>query len=523
MVRLVALLALAGAFLGGFVAAVRGGWLGGAIGVDGAALARLEAPALGGRLDWVRVEDARGRPVAVRLVGDQLWPRRRLPQAVRLSIEARFSRPGLLGLLFGGGRVSHLALLTPQAQVSGRLFRFRSGEPVMFGFSEPVQVVDLRISGRRWRRVFAASRAAVAAGVSARGRDAAGEAVVAAAPRRWEQLSLPVRVRWFPPGSDAMVAAAPLLGGSLRPWQELRLVFSQSLSTLFGRRLPRLSPKVQGEWRRLDADTLVFEPGPRGFPLAATITIALPAPVQPATGATTTPARLLRWQVVSGSLLRLQQLLAQLGYLPLDWQPADAVADASPAAQIRAAMHPPAGSFGWRYANTPEQLSALWQPGRPNLLTSAAILAFQSQHGLHQDGSADADLWQALLADAATGTPTSSNGYSYILISRAIPQTLSLWHNGQTIIRSRVNAGTLQNPIQPGSYPIRQRYARQTASGAGQPNRWINYFHGSDSLHSSTRRSYGRPDSSDGIELPAPIAYRLWPYTGVGTLVTITR
>lgn len=523
-VRVLALLALLAAVVGGLAAAVRGGWLGGSVAIDPVALARLGVPGLGGRVDAVRVEDAHGHPVEVRIVADRVWPRRPLGQGERLTVEVRFSRPGLLHRLFGGGRAARLSLLTPQTRVTGRSLRFSAGEPVRVRFSEPVQVVELRVLGRNLRHVFDAARASVPIGVTADGKNRAGEAVVAAAPRRWEQLSAPVRVRWYPPGTAAMVQAAPGLGGRLHPWQQLRLAFSQPLGKLLGKRLPRLAPTTPGSWRRVDSNTLVFQPGPRGFPLAVTVTVTLPVAVQTLTGSgLTAPGKLLRWQVISGSLLRLQQLLARLGYLPLDWQPTDPTSNGSTAAQLRAALHPPLGSFRWRYPHIPKQLAALWHPGKPNLLADAALLAFQSQHGLPENSGADAAVWKALLADAAAGKTSPNNGYSYILVNLTTPQTLSLWHDGQILIRSRVNAGTPTAAIQAGSYPIQHRAARQTLTGASQPIRWISYFHGTDSLHSSNRRSYGHPQSSDGIELPAHSAYRLWPYTSIGTLITIAE
>jgi hypothetical protein len=524
-VRLLAVLAFSAAVVCGLAATVRGGWLGGSVGADPVALARLAVPGLGGRVSSVRVVDAHGHPVVVRVAAGRVWPRHLLAQGEQLRVVVRFSRPGPFRWLFGGGGAAELSLLTPRTQVSGRSLRLAAGEPVWVRFSEPVQVVEVAVGGRRRRRVFTAARSSAPVGARAGGENAAGEVAVAAAPRRWEQLGAPVRVRWFPAGATApVVQAAPGLAGRLHPWQQLRLVFSQPLGKLLGKRLPRIEPTVSGKWLRIDSHTLVFQPGSGGFPLAATVTVSLPTAVQTPTGSgLSPPGKLLRWQVVSGSLLRLQQLLARLGYLPLDWQPADSPDGGSAPAQLRAALHPPPGSFRWRYPNIPRQLATLWHPGRPNLLTAAALLDFEAQHGLSGDASAEAALWQTLLADAAANRASTTSGYSYILVSRATPQTLSLWHNGQILIRSRVNAGTTTAPVQTGSYPIRRRAARESPAGASQPIRWISYFGASGSLHSSNRRSYGHPQSSDGIELPARSAYRLWPYTGIGTLITIAR
>jgi hypothetical protein len=82
---------------------------------------------------------------------------------------------------------------------------------------------------------------------------------------------------------------------------------------------PRLEPATPGRWRGLDDHTVAFRPGGLGFPLDTTPSLALPHAVhvvgEPGAKLTST----LGWVVPRGSTLRLQQLLAQQGYLPVDW------------------------------------------------------------------------------------------------------------------------------------------------------------------------------------------------------------
>ena len=115
---------------------------------------------------------------------------------------------------------------------------------------------------------------------------------------------------------------------------------------------------------------------------ATNVRVELPLAVHLAgrTGAALT--RTLRWQVPQGSTLRLQQLLAQLGYLPLAWQPAGGRRRARSRAQLAAAVSPPPGRFSWRYPNTPGELRALWSAGRPNDITRGAVMMFEDTHGL---------------------------------------------------------------------------------------------------------------------------------------------
>jgi len=53
--------------------------------------------------------------------------------------------------------------------------------------------------------------------------------------------------------------------------------------------------------------------------------------------------------------------------------------------------------------------------------------------------------------------------------------------------------------------------------------RWISYFHGGDAIHAFPRGSYGTPQSLGCVELPYTAASQVWPYTPVGTLVTIEQ
>ena len=51
--------------------------------------------------------------------------------------------------------------------------------------------------------------------------------------------------------------------------------------------------------------------------------------------------------------------------------------------------------------------------------------------------------------------------------------------------------------------------------------RWISYFNGGDALHAFNRASFGTPQSLGCVELPLAQAAKVWPYTPIGTLVTI--
>jgi peptidoglycan hydrolase-like protein with peptidoglycan-binding domain len=238
---------------------------------------------------------------------------------------------------------------------------------------------------------------------------------------------------------------------------------------------------------------------------------------------------MLEWSVAGASFLRLQQLLADAGYLPLLWHPATGPPVArNPLAEITAAVTPPAGQFTWRYPNTPPELQRLWRTGQPNEISRGAVMMFEHDHGLSVDGFAGAQVWHALLIDAISGKKRT-DGYSYVYVHRNLPQLLTLWHNGRTILTSPGNTGVPAAPTQLGTYPVFEHIPVGTMSGTNPDGshyndpgiRWISYFNGGDALHSFTRASFGTPQSLGCVELPLATAARVWPYTPIGTLVTI--
>jgi hypothetical protein len=236
----------------------------------------------------------------------------------------------------------------------------------------------------------------------------------------------------------------------------------------------------------------------------------------------------VEWTVPPGSTLRLQQLLAELGYLPVDWHPAGAPVAPTPSAQAQAAVEPPNGSFSWRYRNTPHQLEALWSPGQANVVTKGAVMKFENENNLTVDGLAGSTVWRALLGDALAGKRLKE-GYSYVYVHREVPETMTLWHAGRTIITSPANTGISGAETELGTFPVFEHIPEGTMSGTNPDGshyedpgiRWISYFNGGDALHNFDRSSFGTPQSLGCVELPLAASAEIWPYTPIGTLVTI--
>jgi peptidoglycan hydrolase-like protein with peptidoglycan-binding domain len=265
----------------------------------------------------------------------------------------------------------------------------------------------------------------------------------------------------------------------------------------------------------------VFHPTGFGYGLGATVHIGLPAGVRLAGGA---PA----WKVAPGSTLRLHQLLATLGYLPVSFSASSQIAS-TPAAQEEAAIHPPKGSFSWRWANVPDALRTMWQPGASGEMTKGAVMAFENDHGMIADGVAGPVVWKALI-DAAIKGEHSSFGYTFVHVSEGSPESIDVWHSGRTVVTGPVNTGIPQAPTAQGVFAVFEHARSVTMSGTnpdgsryhdtGVP--WVSYFNGGDALHGFLRASYGTAQSLGCVEMPYSEAAAVYPYTPIGTIVDVT-
>jgi hypothetical protein len=195
---------------------------------------------------------------------------------------------------------------------------------------------------------------------------------------------------------------------------------------------------------------------------------------------------------------------------------------------VASAVRAPRGNFTWRYPQTPGSLQALWKPGSWNVITEGAVMRFEEEHGLGTDGVAGPQVWRALIHDDLAGRHYQA-GYSYVLVHESIPQSLSLWHAGRVVLTSPGNTGIASAPTAQGTWPVFEHIAVGTMSGTNPDGshyhdpgiRWISYFHGGDALHEFPRASFGTPQSLGCVELPEGAAAEIWPYTPIGTLVTI--
>jgi lipoprotein-anchoring transpeptidase ErfK/SrfK len=495
-------------------------WSGATLATDPSALARVDLQPFAGKLEQASATGSGGRTVSLVRNGKLLTPATRLTPGEAVAVTVVIKRPGWIGWALGKTRTERLTVTAPVAHVTDRWLTAGSGGQVAVKFDTPVEAVEY--GGRR--------HPARGGSVLVPTATPAGSLAVAAAPRSWERVGAPVRISWFPAAHSPVALATPAPGATLAPTARLRLTFSKPVTDAIGTTMPKLVPATPGHWRKLDSHTIVFAPTGLGAKLGSPLSVTFPRTVAIATGSGRNLRRgnRIAWQVGTFSTMRLQQLLALGGYLPLDWTPDGADVGHTLAAQVQAAVNPPHGTFSWRYPNTPSELKNQWTPGKRDNITRGAIMMFQDTHHLAVDSFAGPAVWSALIKDTLAGKRRDA-GYSYVYVHRNVPQLLTLWHNGHTVLTSPGNTGVPAAPTQLGTFPVFEHIPVGTMSGTNPDGshyhdpgiKWISYFNGGEALHSFNRASFGTPQSLGCVELPLNSAAKLWPYTPIGTLVTI--
>ncbi len=486
---------------------------------DANGLARVGMPFGGGTIESVSVTSGpHSRPIPVQLRGQTIWPRSLIKAHEQVSIDVTVKRPGWISWLAGSSEHVHLQLVTPSASLRSHYLTLAAGAPLKLAFRQPIRVIAFGAPGHLQRRVLATPRSVI----TLRRTAEAGSLSVAAAPRTWE-TAVPATVSWFPNGAAATAVASPAPGSRIMPTTPITLTFNKTVTQALGSQRPPVSPATPGTWHTVNSHTIVFRPQGYGYGLGAKVGVGLPNGVrlvagQPGGGT---------WAVSQGSPTRVQQLLALLGYLPLRFRYDGPGVGLSPSAQLKAAIHPPAGRFVWRYPNVPSALHGFWQPGASGVMTQGALMAFENDHGLTPDGVTGPQVWHSLIQAAIAGKG-SGFGYTFVNVSLS-GQQLNLWHNGHTVVTTAVNTGISSRPTAPGTFPVYEHIRVGTMSGTNPDGsqyndpgiQFISYFNGGDALHAFTRAQYGFPQSLGCVEMALGPAGQVWPYTPIGTLVHV--
>jgi hypothetical protein len=389
-------------------------------------------------------------------------------------------------------------------------------------------------SARRGAAVTASSAALVlVAGISivafaAPGSHASAVASAASASRaansRPAQPAAPLQV----------VSVTPAAGAkSVNGASTIRVQFSAPLAA--SSPMPALSPQIAGTWTA-QGDSAVFTPAV-GYTQDTTVTVKIPGGLSgmiSAAGATASTGGTLASSVTesfktgSFSTLRLQELLAQLGYLPFTWKPASptVISPTNARAELSAAYSAPAGTFSWQ-GSYPSNLVDQWKAGSYNVLENGAIRALESVDNLTMDGVAGPSVWSALLTAVAKGKH-DPNAYTYALASQYSPESLRVWQNGKQVFETPANTGIPAAPTADGTFPVYLKYYFQIMKGTNpdgskysDPVYYVSYFDGGDAVHYFDRYSYGFYQSLGCVEVPWDAAKTVWPMLTYGSLVTV--
>jgi peptidoglycan hydrolase-like protein with peptidoglycan-binding domain len=172
---------------------------------------------------------------------------------------------------------------------------------------------------------------------------------------------------------------------------------------------------------------------------------------------------------------------------------------------------------------------AQWTPSTSNVLTQGAVMRFEDKHNMTTDGQAGPGVWSALLADASAGS-VNGDAYNYVFVSKSLPQRATVYSNGASVYSTLANTGITGAETAVGTFPVFEHLTVTTMRGtnpdgtkyvdAGIP--WVSYFNGGDALHGFVRPGYGYPQSVGCVELPPDNAGVVFPYTPIGTLVTVS-
>jgi peptidoglycan hydrolase-like protein with peptidoglycan-binding domain len=300
---------------------------------------------------------------------------------------------------------------------------------------------------------------------------------------------------------------------------------SFSSPIVLGKTQPTVSPLVAGTWRQDNASTIEFVPAAPLIP-STTMTVSIPGGkdgIKGSNGSRLNQSSSFQFAVAAGSMLRLQQILAQLNYLPLSFTPSNATTE-----NREMAMDQP-GTFAWRWATLPADLTSLWIQGSPNIISKAAIITFEHDNGLTVDGLEGPMVWTALLQAAAAGA-MDPNPYNYVYVSKVIPENLTLYSNGAVQLSDiPVNTGAPGADTADGTFPVFEHVVASEMKGTNpdgstydDPNvPWASFFNGGDALHGFVRAKYGYPQSNGCVEMSIANAAVVWPLTPIGTLVTV--
>ena len=498
---------------------------------DGSSLGKVSTDTFGGNVESVTATAVKsGADVPVKMQGDRIVPVGKLHPGEEVAVEVKVKRPSAVGWLAGSEKTLTGTITAPLANLERRWLSVKEGKNPRLQFSRPVSQIVYGQDGELKHRRFYKPRSSVSLGE----QPAAGQMQISWAAMPWEHPGKPKTVTWFPGTGTPTIAATPIAGSTISASTPIEITFSKPVKKVLGSEKPTLSPEVDGKWSQPNPHTLRFVPAGFGVPLAADLKVELPEEMEivQADGSTKNSSE-VEWEVPPGSEARLQQMLAELGYLPFKFS--GEIVGKTPEAQVAAATtETPKGHFTPRWGNTPSGLKELWQDER-EVLVEGALMSYQERNGLEVDGVAGPEVWEAIMKSVIAGDVKpekgAANGYTWSHVSESSPETVSIWHNGKWVLTDiSANTGIPGAETELGTHNVYLRYEETTMSGENPDGSkyvdpgimWVSYFYGGDALHAFDRASYGSPQSLGCVEMALEDAAAVFPWTPIGTPVTVS-
>ena len=302
------------------------------------------------------------------------------------------------------------------------------------------------------------------------------------------------------------------------------------MTAVLGGDPPRLDPPTPGVWSQTDAEhARRSSPAGSGFAARrAASPSTLPDDDRHPLDRKTQTVDTLTWSVPVGSTLRLHQLLAELGYLPLAGHGERGAGRryGAPRRRPPRCTRLPGHSRG-ATSNTPAELEALWEAGRLDADDAGRGDGLPARPRPRSTASPGPTTWHTLIRAALAGE--RARLYSYVVVHRSVPQTLTLWNDGQIDPDSaKINTGVPAAPTPFGTHPVSStsRSARCAANPDG--SKYVDPGSSGSATSTAVRPStastaatYGFPQSVGCVEAPTTTAGKIWPYTPIGTLVSV--
>jgi L,D-transpeptidase-like protein/putative peptidoglycan binding protein len=494
------------------------------------ALAKVTLPLGGGTISDVSATTGpqqHEKFVKVHLSGDPIIvPAQKVASGEKVTVSVLVHRPGWISWLTGKSVRLTKTIRTPVSQLRTRYVTLTRNGALRIRFSAPVRTIAYGASASH---LTTHPLPRPQSTITLPHNGSAGTLYLSAAAQKWESASTSA-VNWFPAGTKATAIARPASGQTIKSDTAITFSFSKPVSKVLGSHLPTVSPAGTGSWHTISSHEIRYVPNGYGYGLSQTVKIVLPAGVRLAgAGGAGGGATNGVWHVPGGSVTRLNQILAGLGYLPMNVHYSGAAPGNTVAAQEAAATDPPHATLNWSFGNVPSGLQSQWSgSGSAGELTKGAIMAFEGDHDMEPDGVAGPDVWKALIRAEIAGQ-RNTFGYTFVSVSEGSPESLFVWHNGKTVLSGiPVNTGVPGAATATGTFAVfwhtpdtRMIGTDVDGSHYNVEVKWVSYFNGGDALHYYPRGSYGSPQSNGCVEMGLSDAENVYQYTPVGTIVQV--